>query len=137
MNVYQGSALVRLTPRQSIGKGGEADVYALGNGQAAKIFKPPDHPDFSGFPNEARMAEERLRVHQKKLPALMGFRGNVPAAMILPDDVLRERANGGSIVGYVMPLVTGAETLLRYSDRSFRDQGIANDVVDRIFLRLH
>ena len=48
-----------LDPQKAIGKGGEADVYSLGNGAALKIYKTPDHPDFG---NDPEMNHHTLRT---------------------------------------------------------------------------
>ncbi len=51
MIVYLNGKQHRLNPSDSIGKGGEADIFALGN-MAFKVFKQPNHIDFQGFPHE-------------------------------------------------------------------------------------
>ncbi|MBI4434256.1 hypothetical protein HY635_00330, partial [Candidatus Uhrbacteria bacterium] len=52
MDLYAGGRKLRLDPSSAIGKGGEADVYDVGGGMVAKIFKPPTHPDFTGLSQE-------------------------------------------------------------------------------------
>lgn len=65
MNVYLNGKQYRLDPSNSIGKGGEADIFALGN-MAFKVFKQPNHPDFSGFSHEQQAAKIRIDEHQRK-----------------------------------------------------------------------
>ena len=52
MGIMIDGKVHHIKPSQAIGKGGEADIYLLGNGQAVKIFKSPDHPDYQGMPQE-------------------------------------------------------------------------------------
>ena len=75
MEIYLRGKPITLTPKKAIGKGGEADIYNIGKGKAIKIFKPPDHPDYYGQPNEQKGARIRIKEHQQKLPA---FPKNLP-----------------------------------------------------------
>jgi len=131
MDVYINKKRVRLDPAMSIGKGGEADVFGIGQ-QAIKIFKPPNHPDFKGSPLEQRAAKERIKEHQKKLPA---FPLGLPDRVIVPQQLAYDRT-GKKIVGYSMRFLQNAEVLLRYADRKFRQAGIGNDLILKIFLDL-
>lgn len=128
MNVYLNGKQYRLDPSNSIGKGGEADIFAKGN-MAFKIFKQPNHPDFSGFPHEQQAAKIRIDEHQRKLPA---FPKNLPDRVMAPRGLLYNK-NGKEILGYVMPFLKGCEVLLKYSDRSYRQAGISNENVIEIF----
>ncbi|MFA6588597.1 MAG: hypothetical protein WCT08_06060 [Patescibacteria group bacterium] len=116
----------------SIGKGGEADIF-VSNNKAIKIFKSATHPDFTGMPIEQRLAEEKILEHQKKLPA---FPKNLPARVIAPEDLVYDR-NGNKIIGYSMKLLSQAEVLLRYAERQFRQAGISNENIIKIFQDLH
>ncbi len=136
MHAYLGTRRIRLDPSKSIGKGGEADIFDIGSDTAVKIFKPPDHPDLYGIPAEQQAARERIRIHQTKLPALMNFSGKLHARIVLPFELVRNDPNG-ALVGYAMPFIRNAEVLLRYGDRTFREAGVSNDRVGRIFLDLH
>ena len=82
MNVYLGGKLLRLNPTKSIGKGGEADVFNVGQGLAAKIFKAPNHPDYTGQAHEQKAAQARLLEHQTKLRE---FPQNLPPRVITPE----------------------------------------------------
>lgn len=132
MDAYINGQKVRLDPKHAIGKGGEADIFDIGGGLAAKIFKTPDHPDLLGFPNEQKAARARIAEHQHKLPA---FPHGLPGRAVVPRELIRDRS--GMIVGYTMPFISGAEVLLRYGERSFRDAGLSNQTVGQIFMDLH
>lgn len=123
---------ISVTPRQSIGKGGEADVFLLPDGRALKIYKQPDHPDYAGQPHEQRGAQERLIERQEKLPA---FPRGLPTHVIVPESLATDTR--GQVVGYAMKFLPGTEPLLRYGERSFRQNGISNQMVDEVFLDLH
>lgn len=133
LRVLVRGKLVHITPDQAIGKGGEADVFNIGGGYAAKIFKPPTHPDFAGFPNEQTAAIERIREHQQKLPV---FPSNLPSRVITPDSLVTNE-DGTQILGYIMKLLRSSEPLLRYGERAFREAGASDDTVVKIFRDLH
>lgn len=132
-DVMIAGKIVKLKDQDAIGKGGEADIFDLGNGQAAKIFKGPTHPDFTGLPEEQKGARIRIDEHQKKLPL---FPKNLHSNVVRPIDLVQDK-QGRGIIGYTMPLVRGAELLLRYSEKNFRSSGIADETVRKIFLNLH
>ena len=136
MYAVLGHNRIRLDPQKSLGKGGEADIFDIGGGMAVKIFKPQDHPDLVDIPDEQKAARERIYAHQTKLPALLAFRGKLPARVILPLELARD-APGGAIIGYAMPAIRNAEVLMRYAERPFREAGISNDTVVAIFLDLY
>jgi hypothetical protein len=119
-------------PAKSIGKGGEADIYDIGNDQALKIFKTPDHPDYQGLPSEQEAAKRRIAEHQRKLPA---FPTGLPARVVVPEELAYDKH--GTIAGYAMQFKKGAEVLLRYGEIGFRQNGIADDAVTEIFKDLH
>lgn len=126
---------VKQLPSLAVGQGGEADIYDLGNGQVAKIFRPPEHPDIEGRPSERQAAMDRIRLHQRKLPALMAKRSRLPGRLVTPTSLIYDQRNG--ITGYTMPFIRGTEALNRFSQRSFRQQGVATDQVITIFRDLH
>lgn len=132
MDVYIRDRKVNLKPQQSIGKGGEAEVFRWGTDRAIKLFKPPTHPDYGGLPQEQQAAAQRLSIHQKKLRQ---FPRDLPDTVVKPEDLVTDRS-GQKILGYAMPLVKKGTVLLRYSDRLFR-QRIASQTVVTIFENLH
>jgi len=128
MDVYVNGKKIRLDPKQAIAKGGEADIFDLGNGKALKLFKPPDHPDYQGLPAEQQAAIARIAEHQQKLRQ---FPTGLPGRVVQPASLATDKA-GQQIVGYVMPLVQQGTVLLKYSDRAFRQSGIATNQVTAI-----
>jgi hypothetical protein len=123
-------------PNRTVGKGGEGEVFDLGDGRAFKLLKGPDHPDYIGNDDQhvrdREGAKLRLQVMQKKLPAYPKLNDRI----IAPLDVVTDGA--GQIVGFTMPLITGAQVLRQLTKQGFRAQaGIDNNGVVRIFQDLH
>jgi len=132
MKVYRNGRVLNINLQKSIGKGGEADVYDVGRGLALKLFKPPDHIDYTGFPEEQTGAKKRLKEHQTKL---LRFPKNLPPRVIVPVDLVTDKSK--RIVGYVMKLLRNTDPLLSFADPGFRKQGISNEKVVKIFLDIH
>ncbi len=133
MECFVAGKKIRVTPANSIGGGGEADVFAIGDGLALKIFKPPSHPDFAANAFNEEAARLRIGEHQTKLK---NFPKNLPERVITPRD-LALKTPGGPVIGYSMPLVKNAEALHKYSERTFRERGVPNSTVQEIFIDLH
>jgi hypothetical protein len=133
VNVYVAGRKLRLDPASSIGKGGEADVFDVGGGRALKLFKAPDHPDLAGDPGQQEAARQRIAEHQEKLRR---FPSGLPDRIVRPEKLVTTK-DGGLVLGYTMRLLTGAEVLLRYGERSFRQGGVGGDAVVTIFRGLH
>lgn len=129
MIIYLKGKRLQLNPASSVGKGGEADIFDIGNGLVLKLFKQPNHPDLSGFKQEQLAAKVRLDEHQRKLPA---FPKTLPPRVISPINLATNK-NGSKILGYSMRFLKGYEVLFRYSDRNFRQTGISNDLVIQTF----
>jgi hypothetical protein len=121
VDVYLQKKRVRIDPSACLGKGGEADVFDLGGGTALKVWKTPEHPDYSGLPVEQQAARERIAAHQDKLRA---FPRGLPERVVAPVELATDRS-GARVVGYTMPCVAGAEVLLRYADPAARRGGLA------------
>lgn len=132
MELYLGSRRVPVSPKQAIGKGGEADIYDLGDGRALKIFKTEHHPDLAGQPQEQQAARARLALQQQKLPA---FPKGLPSQIVAPGELALDAR--GQIIGYAMPLVAGAEPLLRFGEPAFRKAGASSAMVAELFRSLH
>lgn len=132
-DVYVRGKRVKVDPTASIGKGGEADVFHLGRGVALKLFKAPDHPDLAGDPDAAEGARARLDMHQAKLPL---FPRSLPDRVVSPVDLATDK-NGARILGYTMPLVGGAEVLLRHADPSFRATAVQAATLGPLLADLH
>jgi hypothetical protein len=133
MDIYINGNRIHLTPTQSIGKGGEADIYDIGGGKALKLFKQPNHPDYQDWPEQQQAAFDRLAEHQYKLRL---FPKNLPIRVVQPQEFAMN-AIGDTILGYTMRRIKAAEVLMRYSDRAFRQSGISHQSVIEIFQDLH
>lgn len=120
-DVLIDGALHRLNPGKLLGQGGEAEIWPFGPDHVVKIFKRPDHPDFDGQPDAQAAAKIRIEEHQTKLPA---FPKGMPSGVVVPESLAVDRK--GRIAGYTMRMLKGAEVLLRYTQRSFR-QGVKTD----------
>ncbi|EKD24715.1 MAG: hypothetical protein ACD_80C00167G0013 [uncultured bacterium (gcode 4)] len=129
--VYLNGQPIRLT--KEIGAGQEAVVYDMGHGQVAKIYRLPSDQYYAQSPEEQHAATARISMHQKKLSL---FPTGLPSNIIAPSNLLTDKQ--GAIVGYVMPFITGAETLLKYGDMGYRQSlNISNNEIRDIFLQLH
>jgi tRNA A-37 threonylcarbamoyl transferase component Bud32 len=134
MEVYLNQKRIKLNPKNAIGKGGEADVYDLKNGQVLKLFKTADHPDYQMLPQEQQAAMSRLALHQQKLRV---FPQNLPARVIKPETLAMDK-QGVHILGYAMPFLQNTVPLLKYSDRNYRQtNAISQQVVTNLFRDLH
>jgi DNA-binding helix-hairpin-helix protein with protein kinase domain len=132
MNVYVDGRKVALDPRRAIGKGGEADVYDVGGGEALKVWKSPQHPDYRGLPAEQDAARRRIEQHQRKLDELPRL---LPPRVIAPRRLARDKA--GRIAGYTMRLVAPSAPLMRLSDRAGRDAAGGADVATAVLRDMH
>ena len=121
---------VSVDPAAAIGKGGEADVFALADGRALKLFKTPDHPDLAGQPPLQDQARARLAEQQEKL---RHFPAGLPPSVVVPDALALDPRTQ-EVVGYAMRMVPGGEVLLRLGERAWRDRhGTAAGDVVRLF----
>jgi len=127
--VFLKGRRVTLSPQSVVGKGGEADVFDLGNGQALKLFKSPDHPDYAGSNSDQDLARNRLLIHQEKL---RNFPARLPERVVAPIDLATDQT-GTQIVGYSMRLLTDSDVLARLADPVFRRAGISGNRVGAIF----
>lgn len=133
MQVYLDGKRVRLDPRRSVGKGGEADVFALPGEKAVKVWKGPDHPDYAGLPQERDAARRRLDVYQRKLRR---FPSDLPGRVVAPEQLASDRS-GKRLLGFTMRLLRDAVELRRFAEPAFRSGRIGNEVVQQVFLRIH
>jgi hypothetical protein len=130
MNVYLAGKLVRVSPAQLLGRGGEAEVYDIGT--ALKLYKPPEHADFTGMPDQQQAARTRILEHQTKL---RDFPKGLPRQVVAPQELATDRA-GKVVLGYTMSLVRGAEPIMRYGEPAFR-RTVGGGSVVKVFLELH
>jgi tRNA A-37 threonylcarbamoyl transferase component Bud32/ribosomal protein L32 len=131
--VYLGGNKLSLNPSKAIGSGGEADIFDIGGGLVLKVFKQPSHPDFTNMRIEQQIAEQRIREHQKKLPA---FPKNLPSRVVSPLNLATNK-NGSHILGYSMKFLKGYEVILKYADRLYRQSGVSDEEVVETFKDLH
>lgn len=132
MHVHVNGKRLTLSPAQAIGKGGEADVYDIGQGLALKLWKAPGHPDLLGDPALEENARRRIDEQQGKLGA---FPRGLPARVVAPLDAATDRS-GRRVVGYTMRLLAHAEPLLRLGERASRPAGTGAARVPPLFLDL-
>ena len=131
--VYIGGKRVKINPNQTIGKGGEAEIYELAAKVALKLFKQPDHPDFLTS-EEQEAAKDRLSEHQTKL---LAFPKGLPRRVVTPTAVARSgKGDKAPIVGYTMPFLKGCNLLYDYSRKKFR-AGISNQFIVELFRDMH
>jgi serine/threonine protein kinase len=134
MEAYVRGRRLRIDPSASKGKGGEADIYDIGKGLVAKIFKDSDHPDFAGRPGEQQGARQRIDEHQRKLRV---FPSNLPPQVVTPRDLITNQA-ASRVLGYTMEFLEGHQLLRRFMDRKFRElSGIDSNAVADLFRSLH
>ncbi len=134
MEVYLNQKRIKLNPKSAIGKGGEADIYDIGNGKVLKLFKPADHPDYQLIPQEQQAAKTRLAMHQQKLRV---FPQNLPSRVVKPETLAMDK-QAANILGYTMPFLQNTVPLLKYSDRNYRSaNGISQQFVTNLFRDLH
>jgi len=120
------------------GEGGEAEIFALGDGTAIKLYKQPDHPQFEGDRAEQQKAKKRLDEHQVKLAALIELAPKLPDHLVKPVQLATTRPQGGRVVGYQAQFIDPAEVLFRYTQRRYRENGgITQEQMVRILLSMH
>lgn len=133
MRIYVGGKKMNIAPTQAIGKGGEADIYDIGNNQALKVFKAPNHADFLGQPSAQRAAEARIQVHQTKLKE---FPKGLPSRVVAPLDIATDGSKK-NVVGYAMRFVRNGEHFLRLAEPLFRQTECDGARVTQLFSDLH
>jgi len=106
-------------------EGGEATIYKLGN-ILFKIYKPPNHPDFTE-PWRQKAVKDRIDEYQSKLPA---FPRNLPSNVVSPTDLI---LNNKMVIGYTMQLLSDHVLLSRWFNKKFRGSKDINDILN-IFL---
>ena len=113
---------VRVDPATAVGKGGEAEVFNLGDGTVLKLWKAEDHPDHASAPDPVharKAAAARLKEQAKKLPALIARASSLPSSMVAPLAAAFDRT--GKIAGYTMPFLAGGEVIYSFGTRAYRD----------------
>ncbi|NPC85685.1 hypothetical protein HPC49_46790, partial [Pyxidicoccus fallax] len=133
MEVWLEGRRVKVDPASALGKGGEADVFDLGDGRALKLFKPPEHPDYTGQPAEQAAARARLDQHQQKLRA---FPTGLPGRVVVPQALATDKKQR-TVLGYAMRKLDAVEPLRRFGEPSFRRAGATSERVVEVLRGLH
>ena len=121
MDLYLSGKRVRVTDADLLGEGGEARVYRHA-GAALKVFHPATDATAQ-------------RVLDQKLQKLAQFPKSLPAPVMSPSELATDKA--GRVVGYLMPLVAGAEDFGRLAQRKWRLGVLSNAQLTSLFLSLH
>lgn len=117
----------------SIGEGQEAVVYRLTPSLVAKIYRQPDDPYYQGNIQEQQAAKIRLQLISQKLQS---FPKGLPSHAIGPKDMITDIK--GNIVGFTMPFIDQASTLLAINDKRQRQSlGMDNNTLIEVFKDLH
>ncbi|WP_426734818.1 hypothetical protein [Myxococcus faecalis] len=133
MDVWLEGKKVRLDPAKALGKGGEADVFDLGDGRALKVFKPPEHPDYTGLAVEQEAARDRIDEHQRKLRV---FPTGLPGRVVVPQALATDKKER-TVLGYAMRKLDGVESLRRFGEPSFRRAGATSARAVEVLRSLH
>ncbi|KIG15313.1 hypothetical protein DB30_05740 [Enhygromyxa salina] len=134
MSVWLGRE--RVDPRKLplLGVGGEAEVFGLPDGRALKLFKGPDHPDLTPFPEQRDAAAARLELHQRKLHA---FPTGLPQRVVQPQQLAVGGLRRRRVLGYAMRRIDGAEPLMSWGNPRRRRAAISAARVVDMLLDLH
>ncbi|MBI5077473.1 hypothetical protein HZB94_03795 [Candidatus Falkowbacteria bacterium] len=127
MDAFIDGKRINLNPRNTLGIGGEAQVFSCA-GKAIKIFHEAD-PSL----NRRELALWR-QMRQIKIAKLQKFPAGLPAGVIAPEKLVYD--GQGEIIGYAMEAITGAEALFMLSNQSFRRAGVGHEEVLEIFRNL-
>ncbi len=133
MKVTISGKTFTIAPSKMIGEGGEAEIYDIGGGKVAKIFKTASHISFRDSQSSQEAARKKIAEHQRKLPA---FPKGMPSRIIGPSELVLDPATG-KIVGFTMPFIRDCESLFSLSQRSFRESSFDDSKVVRAFIDLH
>ena len=116
-----------------IGEGQEAVVYKLSPTTVVKVYRQPDDPYYQGNTIEQKGATVRLKAIRQKLQA---FPQGLPKNIIAPSALVYDDKN--TVIGYTMPYIDKAHTMLQYGDKIFRTQNnIDNNIIIEVFKHLH
>lgn len=138
--VYIEKNAIKLSPKDLIAEGGEAEIYQIDSSTVIKLFKQDSHPQYQmkGPAAKAMQAAARARVKeiQRKLPQ---FPHSIAPNVVEPDQLVFDTNNAKrQIVGFTMPLIFPAHCLRDYSQRAFRESsGIGLETIVDLFTGLH
>lgn len=121
MDLYLSGKRVRVSDVDLLGEGGEARVYRASGG-ALKVF-------------HAATDALSQRVLDQKVLKLAQFPKGLPDAVMGPRELATDRA--GRVLGYLMPLIGGAEDFGRLANRKWRLGVFSNAALTALFSELH
>jgi serine/threonine protein kinase len=130
MKVYLNQKEIALNTNNIVGEGGEAVIYKYSHKNVIKLFKSPQHPDFTTL-EEQQAVQKKLIDLQKKL---ISFPSSLPANVLFPKEVITD--SSGFILGYKMPFINDSEVLKKYSEKQYRTLGIDNNDIVEIFKKM-
>lgn len=128
MRVTVGGKRVDLDDKDLLGMGGEARVYRFSD-LALKIYHAVDPK----LPAAERSLQEKLL--DEKLSKIQAFPSGLDPFVVTPIDLVTDVR--GRPIGYSMRAIPDAHDLACLSQRSWREGVVSNELVGRLFLRLH
>jgi hypothetical protein len=134
VSVWLGRDRISTGKLPLLGVGGEAEVFALPDGRALKLFKGPDHPDLKLFPEQRDAAAARLELHQDKLRM---FPTGLPERVVTPDQLATGGLRRRRVLGYAMRKIDGVEHLMHWGNPRRRRAAISAARVVEVLLDLH
>lgn len=128
MKVYIDNQQVNLKATDSIGAGGEAEVFAWNN-YAVKIF----HALKAGAtPAQKNLWSMMQKIRNQKLQT---FPKNLPDNVISPQKLVFDRR--GNVIGYVMKMVKNVEVLMKLANKKFQLGHYQREVVMKLFRQIY
>lgn len=122
-----------------VGDGHEAIVYGIGDKTLAKIYRQPSDSLYQNNAMFRGAAQDRLAIHQTKLP---GFPANLPPGAVGPISPLWNRkgwvwSRRNKVVGYLMPWIKDAHEIDHYMRPQSRAEGTSDETVVRTLIDFH
>lgn len=123
----------KLNLYKEIGGGQEAIIFDAGNRLAIKAYRLPHDRYYQHNTLEQTAAAHRLKINQKKLAS---YPKGLPKSVVTPIKLVTNKK--GVIIGYMMPLIDKATTLLQYGNKLFREQNkLDNNFMNQVLLHMH
>ncbi len=139
-NVYIDKSAIKLSPKDLIAEGGEAEIYQINSSTVIKLFKQDTHPQYQmkGPAGKAMQAAAKVRIKeiQQKLPQ---FPHALAPNVVEPEQLVYDTKDSKrQIIGFTMPLISPAHCLRDYTQRAFRESsGISLEIIVELFAGLH
>lgn len=138
--VYIEKNAVKLTAKDLIAEGGEAEIYQINSSTVVKLFKQDTHPQYQlkGPAAKAMQTAARARIKeiQQKLPQ---FPHALAPNVVEPEQLVYDTKDfKRQIIGFTMPLISPAHCLRDYAQRAFRESsGAGLETIVELFAGLH